>query len=205
MGVSEYVAVAATPTSDLLAVARPDTTLLREDHNSLILYTKAPTDTLWTQHPRLWRGGKDPVQQPLFAVPASRPLLVWTTGPMMRASSAWVLSLATITDSNVAPIQLRADASDLGVASLGNAGVITTYDRGSPTREIRVFEYHQPLRVSAVLSKPTEYRGLLGTALTPDRAVLIASKAGRPPRDPVVISMIETYVWRCPIADARSP
>ena len=100
---------------------------------------------------------------------------------------------------------MRAYVSDLVASSLGDAGVIATYDRGGPTRDIRVFEYHEPLRVSLVLSKPSEYRGLFGAALTPDRLVLIASKAGQPPRDPAVISMLETYAWRCPIADARSP
>jgi hypothetical protein len=124
---------------------------------------------------------------------------------MFRSASVWALSLATIPDSAVAPISMLAFVSDLAASSLGDAGVIATYDRGGPTRDIRVFEYHEPLRVSLVLSKPSEYRGLFAAALTSNRLVLIASKAGRPPRDPAVISMLETYAWRCPIADARSP
>jgi len=205
LGTSEYAAIAATPQSDLLAVARPDTTLLREDHNSLFLYTKSPTDTLWTPHRRLWRGGMDPVQQPLFADAATRPLLVWLTGPLMRARSAWALSLPAIPDSAVEPTLMLTSTSSIAGLSLGDAGVIATYDRGSPTRDVRVFEYHEPLRVHIVFAKPTEYRGLFGAALTPEHLVLIASKAGQPPRDPAVISMLETYTWRCPIADARSP
>jgi hypothetical protein len=205
MGLATFAAITATPSSDLLAVVRPDTTLRVEDHNSLFLYTRAPTDTVWTPHPRLWRGGGDPVHQPLFAGEASRPLLLWPTGPMFRSASVWALSLATIPDSAVAPISMLAFVSDLAASSLGDAGVIATYDRGGPTRDIRVFEYHEPLRVSLVLSKPSEYRGLFAAALTSNRLVLIASKAGRPPRDPAVISMLETYAWRCPIADARSP
>jgi hypothetical protein len=204
LGVAEFAAITATPSLDLLAVARPDTTA-RVDRNSLFLYTKAPADTLWASHPRLWRGGGDPVHQPMFAGEASRPLLVWPTGPMFRSSSAWALSLATISDGGVAPIPIPAYVSDLVASSLGDAGIITTYDRGGPTREIRVFEYHEPLRINQVLAKPTEYRGIFGAALTADRVVLIASKAGQPPRDPAVISMLETYAWRCPIADARSP
>jgi hypothetical protein len=204
VGLSTHAAITATPSLDLLAVVRPDTTL-REDRNSLFLYTKAPTDTFWTSHPRLWRGGDDPARGPLFVNEARQPLLLWETGPMFRATSAWALSLATIPDSTAAPIPMPAYASDLVASSLGDAGVIAAYDRGGPTRDIRVFEYHEPLRVSLVFSKPTEYRGLFGAALTPDRVVLIASKAGQPPRDPAVISMLETHAWRCPIADARSP
>jgi len=204
LGVSMFVAVAVLPSSDLLAVARPDTTL-RADYTSLFLYTKAARDTLWTEHARLWRGGNDPVHQPLFAGEASAPLLVWSTGPMFRSTNARVLSLASITDSTAVPISMPAYASDLVAASRGGAGVIATYDRAGPTRDIRVFEYHEPLSVRPVLSKPTEYRGLFAVALTRDRVVLLASKAGQPPRDPAVISILETYAWRCPIADARSP
>jgi len=203
VGLSEYAAITATPSSDLLAVARPDTTL-REDHNSLFLYSKAPTDTVWTPHRRIWRGGMDPVQQPMFASAANRPLLVWVAGPLLRARGAWALSLPTIADSAGEPTLMLANASSLAGSSLGDAGVVATYDRVG-TRDIHVFEYHEPLHVSLVLAKPTEYRGLFAAALTPDRLVLIASKAGQPPRDPAVISMLETYAWRCPIADARSP
>jgi hypothetical protein len=205
LGLSEYAAIAATPSSDMLAVARPDTTTLREDHNSLFIYTKAPTDTLWTPHRRLWRGGMDPVQQPLFAGDLPRPLLVWVTGSVLRGKSAWALSLPTSPDSAVEPIPMLTFASNLSASSNGDAGVIATYDRSGPTRDIRVFEYHEPLRVSLILSKSTEFRGLFGAALTPDRLVLIASKPAQRPRDPAVISMLETYAWRCPIADARSP
>jgi hypothetical protein len=202
--VATFAAIIPTPSSDLLALVRPDTTV-RVDHNSLFLYTKAPTDTLWRSHPRLWRGGGDPVHQPLFTSEASRPLLLWPTGPMFRSTSVWALSLATIPDSAVAPIPIPTYVSDVAASSLGDAGIIATYDRGGPTREIGVFEYHEPLRVQQVLKKPSEYRGIFGAALTPDRVVLIASKAGQPPRDPAVVSMLETYAWRCPIADARSP
>ncbi|HEX7979527.1 MAG TPA: hypothetical protein VF461_13055, partial [Gemmatimonadaceae bacterium] len=130
---------------------------------------------------------------------------LWGTGPLFRATRAWVESLATISDSAATPISMPTYASKLVASSLGDVGVVATYDGGGPTRDIRVFEYHKPLRVSVVLSKPTEYRGLFGAALTQDRVVLIASKAAQPPRDPAVISMLETYAWRCPIADARSP
>jgi len=204
LGLSTYVAITATPTLDLIAVVRPDTTL-RVDRNSLFLYTKAPKDTAWTPHPRLWRGGGDPARQPLFAGGNNGPLLLWSTGPMFRTASAWLLSLATIPDTTPAPTEMRAFASDLVVSSLGDSGIIAAYDRGGPTRDVRVFEYHGPLRVTQVFSKATEYRGLFGGALTSDRAVLIAAKAGLTPRDPGVISMLETYAWRCPIADARSP
>ena len=98
LGSSVYAAITATATSDLLAVARPDTTL-RVDHNSLFLYTKAPTDTLWASHPRLWRGGDLPVHEPLFVGDARQPLLLWSTGPMFRATSAWALSLPRWSDA----------------------------------------------------------------------------------------------------------
>jgi hypothetical protein len=204
VGLAQYAAVGATDSSDLLAVVRPDTTV-PEDHNSLFLYTKAPTDMVWTPHPRLWRGGSNPVHEPQFVGNEERPLLLWVTGPMFRATSAWALSLATPPDSATAPIPMSAYVGSLVASSLGDAGVIATFDPGGPTRDLRVFEYHLPLRVSLVLSKPTEYRGLIGMALTSGRMVLIASKAATPPRDPAVISMIETHAWRCPIADARSP
>jgi hypothetical protein len=205
LGLATFAAITAAPSSDLLAVVRPDTTLHVEDHNSLFLYTKSPKDSLWTSHPRLWRGGGDPVHQPLFAGEASRPLLLWPTGPMFRSTSVWALSLATIPDSAVAPVPIAAYVSDLVASGRDDVGIIATYDRGGPTREVRVFEYHAPLRINQVLAKPTDYRGIFGAALTPDRVVLIASKAGQPPRDPAVISMLETYAWRCPIGDARSP
>jgi len=107
VGLSERAAITSTPTLDLLAVVRPDTTL-RVDTNSLFLYTKAPEDTLWTPHPRVWRGGGDPVRQPLFAGEPSKPLLLWSTGPMFRATSVWALPLATIADSTAAPIPMLA-------------------------------------------------------------------------------------------------
>src|SRR5206468_6389082 len=83
-GLADAIAVASTASSDLLAAVRPDTTL-REDDNSLFLYTEAPTDTLWTAHPRLWRGGTNPVHEPRFADDAGKPLLLWVTGPMFHA------------------------------------------------------------------------------------------------------------------------
>jgi hypothetical protein len=203
VGLSGYAAITMTDSSDLLAIARPDTTL-GADHNSLFLYTKAPRDTLWMSHPRLFRGGDDAVRQPLFVRGASKPLLLWLTGPMFRARAAWALSLTTMLDRAQEPIPMVTYASDLVAASLGESGVLATYDRGASTKDIHVYEYHMPLALNLVLSKPSEYRGLFGAALTKDRVVLIASKAG-PPQGPGVISMLETYAWRCPIADARSP
>jgi hypothetical protein len=124
---------------------------------------------------------------------------------MFRASSAWVLSLTPSADSGAAAVPLQTYVGNMVASSLGDAGVIAIHDVVASTRDLRLFEYHTPLRVLAVTSKATEYRGLLGMALTADRVVLIASKAAQPPRDPAVISMIETHAWRCPIADARSP
>jgi len=204
LGLAAFAAITTSPSLDLLAVAHPDTSL-RVDHASLFLYTKAPNDTLWTPHPRVWRRGGEPVHQPTFAGSSGRPILVWTSGPMFRSTSAWALSLPTALDSLAAPVPMTTYVSDIVATSLGDAGVIATYDRGGPTRDIRIFEYHEPLRATLALSRPSEYRGLFGGALTPGRLVLIASRAGQPPRDPVVISMLETYAWRCPIADARSP
>jgi hypothetical protein len=204
MGLATLAAITTTPISDLIAVVRPDTTVGIEDHNSLFLYTKAPKDTLWMPRPRIWQGGKDPVHLPAFFGELGHPMLVWATGPIFRSTRLWATPVM-IPDSAVAPTPMTTFASDLAASSLGDAGIIATYDRGGPTRDIRVFEYHEPFRVSLVLSKPSEYRGIFGATLTPGRLVLIASKAGQPPRDPVVISMLETYAWRCPIADARSP
>ena len=196
LGLSEYAAVGLTASLDVLAVVRPDTTL-EEDHNSLFLYTKPPKDTEWMSHPRVWRGGTNSVHGPMFVHGAASPVLVWVTGPMFRATSAWALSFATISDTARAPIPLPAQVSNMMTSSLGDASIIATFDRGGPTRELRVFEYHEPLRVRLVLSKATEYRGLMGVALTPDRVVFVASKPAVPPRDPAVISMIETHAWRC--------
>ena len=196
VGLSEYAAVGSTASLDLLAVVRPDTTL-QEDHNSLFLYTKAPKDSLWTSHPRLWRGGQDAVHLPLFVNEASQPMLLWTTGPMFRGTSAWALSLATLPESATKPMALPTYASSVATASRADAGVIVTFDRLGPTRELRIFEYRQPLRATLVYSKPTEYHGLVGVALTSEHVVLVASKPAVPPRDPAVISMIETHAWRC--------
>ena len=196
VGLAEYAAITVTASSDLLAVARPDTTL-PDDRNSLFLYSKAPKDSLWTPHPRLWLGGQDPVHLPLFASGGSLPVLLWTTGSMLRGSSAWALSLTTLPESANKPIPLPASASTLATSSRADGGVIVTFDRLGPTRELRVYEYHEPLRASLVYSKPTGYRGLVGVAFTSNRAVLIASRPAEPPRDPAVISMIETHAWRC--------
>jgi hypothetical protein len=205
LGLTDDVAIAATESSDVLAVVRPDTTVGGEDHNSLFVYSKSPSDTNWAPHPRLWRGGSNPVHKPLFAGDSRHPLLLWRTGPMFRATSAWVLSLTAISDRGAAPVPLQTYVGNMTASSLGDAGVIAIHDDVAPTRDLRLFEYHAPLRVNAVLSKATEYRGLLGMALTASRVVLIASKAAQPPRDPAVISMIETHAWRCPISDTRSP
>jgi hypothetical protein len=204
-GLTDDVAIASTTSTDVLAVVRPDTTVSGKERNSLFLYTKAPADTLWTAYPRLWRGGTNPVHEPRLVNAAGKPLLFWVTGPMFHANSAWALSLATIPDSSATPIPMAATASTMVVSSLGDAGLVATFDRGSPTGDLRLFEYHEPLAVNLVLSKATEYRGIMGIALTSGRAVLIASKPATPPRDPAVVSMIETRAWRCPIADARSP
>jgi hypothetical protein len=199
VGLSEYAAIATTASLDLLAVIRPDTTAGKEDHNSLFLYSKAPNDTLWSPHPRLWRGGKTKsAYEPRIVSGAGQPVLLWLTGPMFHATSAWALSLAMIPDSAVTPIPLPTVASTMSASALGNAGVIVTFDRASPTKDLRLFEYGEPLRANLILGKQTEYRGLMGIALTPDRVVLVASKAAEPPRDPAVVSIIETHAWRCP-------
>jgi hypothetical protein len=197
LGLSEYAAITATASLDLIAVVRPDTTI-PVDRNSLFLYSKAPTDSLWTSHPRLWHGGENPVHLPQFASDASQPLLLWTTGPMFRRTSAWALSLATLPESATKPMSLPTYASSVAAASRADGSVIVTFDRHGPTSELRIFEYREPQRASLVYAKPTEYHGLVGVALTTDHVVLIASKPAVPLRDPAVISMIETHAWRCP-------
>ena len=194
------------PTSDLLAVARPDTTASRRGSQlALPLHEGADGYALDAASSPLARRERSRTAAAVRWRCAVEPLLLWATGPMFRARSAWALSLATIPDSAPRRFRCSPTSATWWHRRLATPASSPRTIAAARRRDIRVFEYHEPLRVSLVLSKPSEYRGLFGAALTSNRVVLIASKAGQPPRDPAVISMLETYAWRCPIADARSP
>ena len=134
--------------------------------------------------PRLWRGGRDPVHCHCSCAPRVSPLLLWLTGPMFRATSAWALSLATVPDSAPEPIPLVTYAS-----TWSHRRSVTPVSSPHSTVAARRKTFESSSTTSRSASTPSsrsrrEYRGLFGVALTTDRVVLIASKAGPPPRGP---------------------
>jgi hypothetical protein len=70
------------------------------------------------------------------------------------------------------------------------------YDRRWPDPILQLLERFGAAEVSRY-SRVTKYRGLLGLAVTRDRAVVVGSLAAENPRDPAVVSIIETHTWRC--------
>ena len=49
----------------------------------------------------------------------------------------------------------------------------------------------------AAYKRTTRFGGMLGPAITGNFFVVVASKRGKSPNDPAVISLIRTFPWRC--------
>jgi hypothetical protein len=198
-GLVSYVAITSTATHDLLAVVRLDT-LEAEDDNSLFLYSKEPEDTLWSLERRVAKGGATPVHNPLFVPDDERPLLVWRTQGGIGVSDAWLAPALLGSDGDARPpMHFASGVWILDAAARGSRGVIALTDPGWP-RAMQLFELHAPDRIVRITARLARLRGLLGVALTHERAILVVSHAADPnsAREPAVVSLLETHTWRCP-------
>ena len=184
-----------TATRDVIAVVMPflDSAY---DVNSLFLYTKAPRDARWTGKRTVVRAGQEPVLDPLFTDFAT-PVLSWRKSRnAQRDWDAWITTYDEQRDSIAPPTLLTTKAVEIAPASHGDRLAWAISDRAWPGPSVQLLESDNSVR-SARLSRDTRYRGLLGLAITRGRAVLIAAQSAATPREPGVVSMIETHTWRC--------
>jgi hypothetical protein len=202
VGPRSYVAITSTATHDLLAVVRPDTTLREYDDNSLFLYVKARADTTWTVRLRVSRGARAPVHDPQFVPDDEEPLLVWRTQDFRGGEEAWAVPVRAQRDSVLPPLHFASTARQFDISARDRHAVVIAADHVLP-RTVQLFELRKPGGAARISSRQVRYRGLLGVALTTDRAVVVHSQAAESAEDPAVISVLETHSWRC-IDDRRS-
>jgi hypothetical protein len=194
LGLLSYVALALAPSRDLMAVVRPLETV-SEDNNSLFLYTKSPTDSIWTNAHHIVRGGDAPVRDPLFSGEKPR-VLSWrraraTSGP----GEAWFATLDEVGDSVSTPVRLGTGDTESNLASRADRAVLAITNRVWPNPTLQLFELGG--HSVAAHTMTTAYRGLLGLAVTHANVLLIAARAASSPRDPSVVSILQTHAWRC--------
>jgi hypothetical protein len=189
------VALHLTETRDVIAVVMPflDTV---PDMNSLFLYTKAPREARWTGKRAIVRAGQEPVLDPLFTDFAT-PVLSWRKSRnAQRDWDAWISTYDERRDSIAPPVRLTTGAIEIAPASHGDRLAWAISDRAWPGPAVQLLESDKSVR-GARLFRDTRYRGLLGLAITRGRVVLIAAQSAATPREPGVVSMIETHTWRC--------
>jgi len=188
-------ALRLTPDRDVLAVVRSVLDTI-PDVNSLFLYSKRPTDSLWTKRQLILRAGREPVFDPLF-IGADTHLLSWRQSRnSKREWDAWFARYDERTDSVVAPTRLTSDAIEVAaVADEGHAAWAVS-NREWPNPIVQLLETDAAGNV-ARLNRDTRYRGLFGLIITRHRLLLIAAQSAASSREPAVVSMIETHTWRC--------
>lgn len=196
LGHMSYVALALTPSRDLMAVVRPFESEV-EDKNSLFLYVKSPIDSVWLNLAHMVRGGQEPVRDPLFAGDTPR-VLSWrrsvtTSGP----GDAWFATLSESGDSISTPTYLATGATLTSLASRHGHTVVAIADRAWPNPTLQMLELGDST-VVASHRVTSAYRGLIALTLTPTNVLLVAAQAAASSRDPAVVSVIQTHTWRCP-------
>jgi hypothetical protein len=194
VGPLSYAAIALSPTHDIMAVVKPvmDTIV---DINSLFLYAKLPSDTSWSTVTRVLRAGLDPVRDPLFTTDAR--VLTWRRlRPAIGEREAWFTTVNSRGDSVGTLNRIAGGAEELKISRAGDGQMWAIYDRKWPDPTLQLFERASADEVRRY-ARITRYRGLLGLAIAQNRAVVVASLAAESPRDPAVVSIIETHTWRC--------
>ncbi|MDF2774838.1 MAG: hypothetical protein K0S86_4338 [Geminicoccaceae bacterium] len=194
VGPLSYAAVTLSPTHDIMAVVRPAMDTL-VDINSLFLYAKPPSDTSWSTVTRVLRAGLDPVRDPLFSTDGG--VLTWRRlRPAIGGREAWFTMVNSRGDSVGTLNHIARDAEELKMSRTGDAVMWAIYDRKWPDPTLQLFERSGADEVTRY-ARITRYRGLLGLAIARNRAVVVGSLAAESPRDPAVVSIIETHTWRC--------
>jgi len=108
VGLLAYVAVALSETRDVMAVvkAAADTVV---DVNSLFLYSKNPTDSVWSGGIRVLHAGVDPVRDPIFAADAR--LLAWRRLRVReRSKEAWFTAVDDEGGPIASPVRIAVGA-----------------------------------------------------------------------------------------------
>ena len=188
-------ALRLTPDRDVIAVVRSALDTIA-DVNSLFLYSKRPTDSLWTKRQFVLRAGREPVFDPLF-VDADTHLLSWRRSRnSQREWDAWFARYDERADSVTAPIRLTSDAIEVAAVAKGSHAAWAVSNREWPNPVVQLLETDAAGNV-ARLSRDTRYRGLFGLIITRGRLLLIAAQSAATSREPGVVSMIETHTWRC--------
>jgi hypothetical protein len=189
------VALHLTPTRDVIAVVMPFVDSV-PDMNSLFLYTKAPRENGWSGKRNIVRAGQEPVLDPFFT-DFKTPVLSWRKSRNGQKDwDAWTATYDALRDSIAPPVRLTTGAIEIAPAAHGDHLAWAISDRAWPGPAVQLLESGQPGR-AARLFRNTRYRGLLGLAITRGRAVLIAAQSAATPREPDVVSIIETHTWRC--------
>lgn len=195
LGLVSYAAPALTPTRDLLAVVRTIEDRV-PDMNSLFLYAKRSGDTTWREQELIVRAGFEPVHEPNFVFDG-RHVLSWRRPS--KVAQGWDAWFAVIDDSaqrTGPPTRLTSGFVEYTVAARAGHAVWATSNRAWPDPVLQLVESDASSRV-ARLQRTTRYRGLLGLAITRDRAVVVAAHSAASSREPGVVSMVETHTWRC--------
>lgn len=195
LGFVSYVALALAPSRDLMAVVRPLENV-DSDNNSLFLYTKSPRDSVWTNSALLVRGREEPVRDPLFSGEKPRVLSWRRQKQRERFPDAWFVTLGANGDSISTPTYLATGATLTSLASRSGRAVLAIADRVWPNPTLQFVELGDSSAI-AKQSMTTAYRGLIGLELTHANVVLVAAQAAATPRDPAVVSILQTHAWRC--------
>jgi hypothetical protein len=195
LGFLSYVAIALAPSRDLMAVVRPLETV-DSDNNSLFLYTKSPRDSTWINTAHIVRGRDDPVRDPLFSGENPRVLSWRRETATSRSTEAWFATVSENGDSISTPTQLATGATLTSLASRSGHAILAIADRVWPNPTLQFVELGEPSPI-AKQRMHTNYRGLIGVELTHAKVVLIAARAATTPRDPAVVSILQTHAWRC--------
>ena len=193
LGFMSYIQLALAASRDLMAVVRP---FGDGDNNSLFLYTKSSSDTVWMNSAHIVRGGDEPVRDPLFSGEKPRVLSWRRTGATSRWGEAWFATLGANGDSISTPTHLATGATLTSLASRQGHAILAIADRNWPNPILQLVE----LGDSSAITKQTirtDYRGLIGVGVTHANVVLVAARAAASPRDPAVVSILRTHAWRC--------
>lgn len=195
LGLVSYAAPALTPTRDLLAVVRTIEDRVT-DMNSLFLYAKSSGDTTWREQELILRAGLEPVHEPNFVFDG-RHVLSWRrSGKGVRGWDAWFAVFDDSGARTTSPTRLTTGFIEYTVAARTGHVVWAASDREWPDPVLQLVESDASSRI-ARLQRTTRYRGLLGLAITRDRAVVVAAHSAASSREPGVVSMVETHTWRC--------
>jgi hypothetical protein len=195
-GLLSFVALRLTPERDLLAVVRAIEDSI-PDGNSLFLYEKRPSENAWKEKRLIVRSGQEPVLDPVFGGTDTNVLTWRRSRNHQREWDAWFTTYDERSDSIAAPVHLATDAVEIAVASDTGHLLWAISNREWPDPVVQLLEWDNANSV-ARLVRNTRYRGLFGLTILPRHLVLIAAESAASPRDPGVVSVIETHTWRCP-------